>query len=62
MRITRRDLKGLYAEELQAAIRGLVWALADIEGSNEDRTLVERTLWLLESELLNRGLLPDKHT
>jgi hypothetical protein len=57
MRIDLNKLEGLTVDDLQAAIRGLVWALDGSE-SNEDKEVVTEILWLLESELLNRGLLP----
>ena len=53
------QLAELSVDTLQAAIRGLTWALADSD-SNEDTESVEQTLWRLESELLTRGILPDK--
>ncbi len=59
MRIIMNSLHTLCTDDLHAAIRGMVWALADSE-SNEDTGLVEHTLWMLESELLNRGILPDE--
>jgi hypothetical protein len=59
MRIVSNRLRELSIEQLQAAIRGLTWALDDSE-SNEDTEIVEQTLWMLETELLTRGILPDK--
>ncbi|KKL85669.1 hypothetical protein LCGC14_1952370 [marine sediment metagenome] len=49
----------LPVDTLQAAIRGLVWALDGSE-SNRDTEIVECILLMLEYELLNRGILPDK--
>ncbi len=62
MRIQLNRLHRLTVEDLQAGVRGLVWALEDFGSSNDETELVQGTLWMLETELLNRGLLPDKHT
>ncbi len=59
MRIDLRKLTKLTADDLQAGVRGLVWALEDSESSNDETEQVEEILWMLETELLNRGILPD---
>ncbi len=59
MRIIHSRLHSLTPDELQAAITGLVWALTDTD-SNQEIEIVEMTLWLLESELLGRGILPNR--
>ena len=53
------QLAELSVDTLQAAVRGLVWALDDSD-SNEDTKNVENVLWMLECELLTRGIVPDK--
>ena len=57
MQITRRTIHQLSVNNLQAAIRGLVWAL-DASESTDEKKMVEEFLWILESELLRRGHIP----
>jgi hypothetical protein len=59
MRIVTNRLHKLSVEQLQAAIRGIAWALDDDENI-EEREAVELFLWYFESELLTRGIVPDK--
>ncbi len=58
MRIQLNRLAELFASDLQTAITALVAVLPENK-STKDQEVVETTIWLLESELLNRGILPD---
>ncbi len=61
MRIRHTGTHTPTVDNLQAAIRGLVWALADTKSNKDTRQVVHR-IWQLETELPNRGIPPTAET